>query len=233
MRWVGGEKMQWSLNPHPQHRDSQARGISQGLPKERGVWAPRQGFQTGSWGRWAPKMPALKTSSSVVQESWGLWETKTLLLKVVHKISHSLSPSPEAADWKVPQTHLLILENNPRKQKAVRNPLGAQTLAPAISRISIYSVDARGLPHPPAFPQQPEGFSGSQSGSTPSHTRMLATGSPHNRRKAATPVPINQSTYYTRVTRWKIKSAYLSRCRKSIWTIQHPPMIKTLKTGSI
>ena len=48
------------------------------------------------------------------------------------------------------------MENNPRKQKAVRNPPGAQTLAAAIPRISVYSVDTRGLPHPPAFPQQPE-----------------------------------------------------------------------------
>ena len=37
MSWVGGEKMQWSLDPHPQHHDSQAGGISQGLPKEQGV----------------------------------------------------------------------------------------------------------------------------------------------------------------------------------------------------
>ena len=97
-------------------------------------------------GRWAPKMPALKTSISVVQEIWGLWGIKTILLKVVHKISHTLSPSPEAEVWKVCQTHLLILEHNPRKQKAVRNPPGAQTLAAAISRISILVLTPEACP---------------------------------------------------------------------------------------
>ena len=104
---------------------------------------------------WAPKMPALKISSSAVQESWGLRETKTVLLKVAHKVSHALSPSPEAADWKARQTHLLILENNPRKQKAVRNPPGVQTGYSHSQDLNLQCWHQR-LPHPPAFPQQPE-----------------------------------------------------------------------------
>ena len=42
----------------------------------------------------------------------------------------------------MPQTHLLILENNPRKQKAVRNPLGAQTLAAAVRAAVGFGVGA-------------------------------------------------------------------------------------------
>lgn len=151
---VGGEKCS-GVSTHIPSTVTHKHEESQGLPQGTEARAPRQGFQNWVLRKMSPQDASFKTSSSVVQESWGLWETKTLLLKVVHK-SHTLESQPRQQIERHRPTYW-SWEQTQGSKRQLETPRGTDTAA-AISRTSIYSVARWVRPHQTAFPQTTRGL---------------------------------------------------------------------------